>query len=451
MSTLLAWIEQSLQAARAAGAAAADACLVESDGVEARVRGEEIDFVTQARERRLGIRAFCEGATGLRSAIVSTSDLAPETVVRMAAEAVALAKATAPDPAAGLPEGGFEAAPPDLGLFDAADRDVDVGTQIEGARAAERAARDTDPRILRSEGSETSASFRRVAYGSSAGFLGAYESASHQLSCTPIAVENGGMQVDHWWTVARARSGLTPPEAVGREAARRVLRRLGARRVATCEVPVIFDPVTAAGLLRQLIACVSGYAVYRESSFLAGRLGERIASDLVTVIDDGRLHGGLGSRPFDAEGLPTRRNVVVDRGRLSTWLLDGYSGRKLGLASTGNAARSAGSAPGVAPTNLWLEAGRSSPDEIIGATPRGLLVTSLFGQGFNPVTGDFSRGAVGTWIEGGAPAYAVEEITIAGNLGDMLEAIDCVGNDLLWLGAVAAPTLRVARMTVAGT
>jgi PmbA protein len=450
MSALLDVVERALAAARAAGAAAADAVLVESDGIETRVRGDEIDYVKHARERTLGIRAFAPGAKGLRSAVTSTSDLAPDTVQRMARETVALARATAEDPAAGLPEAGFETAPPDLALVDPGDRGVGVESRIESARRAERAARAVDPRITNSEGSEASSRFKRVAYGSTAGFLGEYESATHQLAAMPIASENGAMQMDYWWTIGRALARLASPEEVGRRAAERAIRRLGARRVPTCQAPVIFDPLTAASLLGHIAACVSGYAVYRETSFLAGRLGERVASELVTLVDDGRIPAGLGSRPFDGEGLPTRRNVVLERGRLASWLLDGYSARKLGLASTGNASRSAGSAPGVSSTNLWLEPGTRSPEEILATTERGFFVTSLFGHGFNPVTGDFSRGAAGLWIEGGRPVHAVEEVTIAGNLGAMLEAVDAVGNDLLWLGSVAAPTLRVARMTVAG-
>jgi PmbA protein len=197
-------------------------------------------------------------------------------------------------------------------------------------------------------------------------------------------------------------------------------------------------------------ACVTGGAVYRGTSFLADRLGEPIASPKVRLIDDGRLPGGLGSRPFDGEGLPTRRTVVIDEGRLASWLLDSYSGRKLALASTGNATRGVGSAPSAGPGNLWLEPGDASLDEMVADTPRGLLVTYLFGHGFNPVTGDFSRGAAGMWIEDGRPTHPVEEITIAGNLGDMLMGIDAVGNDLLWQGRTAAPSLRIGRMMVGG-
>jgi len=444
-------VERALAAARGAGAADADAVLVESTSFETRVRDAEIDFVTQARERTLGIRAFVGREGGLGVAVTSTSDLAPDAVERMARAAVALARATAPDPTAGLPDEAPASDLPELALADPADRDVAVEAHIESARRAEGAARGVDPRITNSEGSEAASSFRRVAYGSTRGFLGEYASARHQLSAMPIASENGGMQVDYWWTVGRRLAGLEDPEAVGRRAAERALRRLGARRVATCEVPVIFDPLTAASLMGHVAASVNGYAAYRETSFLAGRLGESVASELVTVVDDGRLPGGLGSRPFDGEGLATRRTTVLERGRLRSWLLDSYAARKLGLASTGNAARGAGSGPSAAPTNLWLEPGDVAPERIVGECARGFLVTSLFGHGFNPVTGDFSRGAAGMWIEGGEPVHAVEEVTIAGNLGDMLASVDAVGSDLLRLGPVAAPTVRVARMTVAGT
>ena len=443
-------VRRAVRRALDAGAHSADAALAESDAFEARVRGREIDFVKQARERVLGIRAFVAGPGGLRTAITSTSDLAPDTIDRLAAETVALARATAPDPAAGLPEDGFAADAPDLALFAPEDRHVAVEARIEEARRAEAAARALDPRIANSEGSQVESGFRRTTYANSAGFAGSYESASHSLFCEPLAREGESMQRDYWMTAARTLGALEDPAAVGRRAAERALRRLGARPVPTCEVPVIFEPLVARSLLGQLAGCVAGSAVYREATFLKDRLGERIASERVTVIDDGRLPGGLGSRPFDGEGLPTRRNVVVEEGRLRTWLLDSYSGRKLGLASTGNAVRGAAGAPSPGPTNLWLEPGELSPEEIVGRTERGLLVTELIGMGFNPVTGDYSRGAAGLWIEDGRPVHAVEEVTIAGNLGDMLAAIDLVGSDLVRLGAIAAPTLRVARMTVAG-
>jgi PmbA protein len=443
-------VRRATRAAVEAGAHSADALLEESDSLEARVRGREIDFVKQARERVLGIRAFVVGAGGLRTAVTSTSDLSPETIDRMAAETVALARATAPDPCAGLPEVPAPDEAVDLALLSPGDRGVSVEARIEDARRAESSARALDPRIENSEGSSVASSFHRVVYAQSSGFERAYEDAHHSLFCEPVARANGSMQRDWWMTAARRLDGLEDPAAVGRRAAERALRRLGARQVATCEVPVIFEPLVARSLLGHLAGCVSGAAIYRDASFLRDRLGERIASELVTIVDDGRLPGGLGSRPFDGEGLPTRRNVVVERGRLRTWLLDTYSARKLGMESTGNASRSAAGAPAPGPTNLWLEPGALPPEEIVRRTERGLLVTELIGMGFNPVTGDYSRGAAGLWIEDGRVAYPVEEITIAGHLGEMLDAIDLVGRDLLRIGAVAAPTLRVARMTVAG-
>jgi PmbA protein len=215
-------------------------------------------------------------------------------------------------------------------------------------------------------------------------------------------------------------------------------------------VPVVFEAITARSLLGHLASCVVGGALYRKASFLAGKLGEKIAADTVTIVDDGRRPGGLASRPFDGEGLPTRRNVVVERGVLKSFLLDSYSGRKLGFPPTGNAARSPGGGPGASTTNFWLEPGTSSLAEMIAGTERGLLCTYLFGHGFDPVTGDFSRGAAGLWIEDGKVAFPVDEITIAGNLGEMLASIDAIGREVEWLGGVASPPIRISALTVAG-
>jgi PmbA protein len=452
MSELVGAVELALASALRAGAAAVDAVAVEADSLETRVRGDEIDFVKQARERKLGVRALVRGAHGTRSAITSTSDLGESAVRAIAAEAVALARATAEDPAAGLPDGGFAdpSALPDLALGDPADRGVSAESLIAAAKRAERAARDVDPRIENSEGSSAGSSFAQIAYASSAGFTGSYASASHSLFAEPIARANGHMQRDYWMSAARSLSALESPEAVGRRAAERALRRLGGRSVPTCEVPVIFDPLTAASLWGQLAALVSGYAVYRGTSYLAGKLGEAIASERVTLTDDARRPGGLGSRPFDGEGLPSRRTAVIERGRLASYLLDTYSARKVGGSSTGSATRSASSPPGVGTTNLGLTPGDASLEEIIADTRRGLLVTELIGMGFNPTTGDYSRGAAGLWIENGAIAHPVEEITIAGNFPDMLRGIDAIGSDVLWLSRIGSPSVRVARMTVAG-
>ncbi len=443
-------VARALEQARAAGAAQADAVLVRSDSREVKVRGDQIEYVKQAGERCLGIRTLVAQEGGFSTAVTSTCDLAHEAIDRMATETVALARAMAADPHAGLPEAGFAEEIPDLNLVDSGDRNASVEARIEDARSAELAARATDPRIDNSEGSQAGSDFSEIIYRNSEGFKGSYTSAYHSLFSEPLATDGKGKQRDYWMTVGRRLADLEDPAAVGRKAAQRALRRLGAQSVATCEVPIIFDGLTAPSLLGQLAGCLSGYSIYRESSFLSDSLGEIIASSPITVIDDGRVPGGLGSKPFDGEGLPTRRNVLVDAGRLESWLLDTYSGRKLGLPSTGNASRGAGSGPGVGATNLWIEPGSGTLEEIIAETERGLLVTELIGMGFNPTTGDYSRGASGLWIEAGRISHPVEEITIAGNLREMLLNIDAVGSELVWRGRVAAPPLRVARMTVAG-
>ena len=443
-------VDHALDRATHAGASQADVLLVEGDEREVRVRGSEVEVVKQAQERGLGIRVLVEGSGGLQTAIVSTSDLAQDAVARMAAEAVALARAMAPDPHAGLPEGGFATEFPDLGLFDAADRAVALEARIEDAKRAEQAARDFDERIGNSEGSAASSGFATVHYGNSRGFRGSYESASHGLFSEPLARDGEGMQRDYWMTAGRRLSDLEDPASVGRKAAQRALRRLGSKQIATCEVPVLFDSLTAPSLLGQLVSCLNGYAIYRESSFLAERMGEVIASTKITVIDDGRLTGRLGSKPFDGEGQPTRRNVLVDQGRLGSWLLDHYSASKLGLESTGSASRGTGSAPRAGTTNLWIEPGEKTLDELVAEIDRGLLVTELIGMGFNPTTGDYSRGAAGLWIENGEVVHPVEEITIAGNLGDMLMQVDRVGSELVWRGRTASPPIRIESMMIAG-
>jgi PmbA protein len=446
----LALVKDALARARRRGASAADAVLVDSDARDVRVRGSEIEHVTQARSRTLGVRAFVRAPEGLRVALGSTTDLSAEALARLVDDAVELAGATAPDPAAGLPQAGFPGELPELELCAPEDRSVPLEARIADARQAEAAARGVDPRITNSEGSEAGSVFSRVAFGNSEGFLAEYESAHHGLFAMPVASEAGAMQTDYWLTAARALERLAPPETVGRRAAERALRRLGSRRVATCQVPVVFEAITARSLLGHLVGCVTGGALYRKTSFLAGRLGERIAAEGVSVVDDGRLPRGLASRPFDGEGLATRRTRVIERGVLRSWLLDSYSARKLGLAATGSAARSAGGAPAAAASNFWLEPGASSLEEMVASTERGLLVTWLFGHGFNPVTGDFSRGAAGLWIEDGRIAFPVHEVTIAGNLLEMLGSIDAIGREVEWLGAIASPPLRVAQMTVAG-
>ncbi|MFZ3212187.1 MAG: metallopeptidase TldD-related protein, partial [Terriglobales bacterium] len=271
------------------------------------------------------------------------------------------------------------------------------------------------------------------------------------LAAVPIAqIEDSPMQRDYWFSVARTLRKLDSPEHVGRIAAERALRRLGARKVKTARVPVIFDPMVARSLLDTISQAVNGDAIYRGASFLAGKLGEKIAGEDVTVIDDGIMPGGFGTSPFDDEGVPTQRTVVIERGVLKSYLLNTYTARKLSLKTTGNAARGLAGTPGISSGNFFLQPGTRSPHKILADVRQGLYVTEFLGFGVNLVTGDYSRGASGLWIENGEPAYPVEEITVAGSLRDMLNNISEIGTDLEFRGSTAAPTLRVDGMTVAG-
>ena len=439
-------LREVLGRAAARGASAADAFAVEQQSFSAQVRLGEVETVKHAREQHLALRVF----VGRAVAAASTSDLSPDSVGRLVEEAVSLARITSPDEFAGLPEASELAARvPDLGLDDPTGHDLSPEEKIDLARRCERAALDVDPRITNSEGGDFSDGRARYAYASSQGFAGEYRTSSFSLSVSPVAADNGQMQRDGWYHVSRQRARLESPEDIGRTAARRALRRLGARRVKTAEVPVVFDPDMAASLLRHVAAAASGPSLYRGASFLLSRLGQTIASPAVTIVDDGTLPGALGSRPFDGEGLPVRRTTVVERGVLSTYLLDTYSARKLGMASTHHAARD-GSGVTVSTTNLHLAAGTADPLDLIASVKNGLYVTELIGFGVNGVTGDYSRGAAGLWIENGKLAYPVEEITVAGNLLEMLQAIEGVGNDLVLRDRTSAPTVLVGKMVVAG-
>jgi len=432
--------------ARARGCSEADAYLVDEQHSSVQVRLGKVEAVTHAREQRLALRVF----VGKASASVSTSDLSRQSVERLADEAVALGRLTAPDPMAGLPDPGeYPSTISDLDLEDPDGHRLLPEEKIALAQRAEAAALAADPRITNSEGAEFFERQARYAYAASQGFSGSYRTSSFSLTVSPVAASNGEMQRDSWYSIARKRSRLDPPEEVGRTAARRALRRLGARKVKTAEVPVVFDPETAASLVGALAGAASGPGLYRGTSFLLKRLGTRVAAPGVTVVDDGTIPGGLGSRPFDGEGLPIKKTVLVNAGMLDSYLLDTYSGRKLGLPSTHHAARNGGGV-GVSTTNLYLAAGETSPEELIGSVKSGLYVTELIGFGVNMVNGDYSRGAVGLWIENGELAYPVEEVTVAGNLLTMFQAVDGIGNDLVLRDRTSAPTVRIARMVVAG-
>lgn len=437
-----------LRRAEKRGASMGDVLMAESDSVEVNVRLGKIQSICQAREKRLGLRLFF----GHSTASTVTSDISETSLDRLLEQTCVLANATAQDEYSGLPDAGELATGlPDLDLMDASARGVTLEQKIEAARLAEATALQFDARINNSEGAGFQGSFNRLIYSNSAGFSGEYEGSVFNLSVTPVAMLDGAMERDHWFSSTRKYSLLDSPAEVGREAARRVMRRLGARRVRTQQVPVVFDPQTAKSLLRILSRAISGYALYQQASFLYGKLGQRIASPTVNVIDDGTIPGALGSKPFDAEGVLMRKKKVVEDGILTSYLLDSYSARKLGHSTTGNAARSVGTAPTAASTNFYLAAGRHTPADILASVKEGFYATELMGFGVNLVTGDYSQGAAGIWIHKGELAFPVEEVTIAGNLSDMFAQIEMVGNDLHMHSTIASPTIKIERMTVGGT
>lgn len=440
--------ELLLRGAAQHGATAADVVVAEGDSLMVGVRLGKVEKVQRARGKHLGLRAFA----GERSAILSTADFSRPALEQLAADAVALARVTAADPFSGLADPSLLATnPPSLELYDPAVGTVTAEQATEWCIAAETAARDSDPRITNSEGAEFDAGSHFVLYAASNGFHGSYRSSSCSLSCVPVATHDGGMERDHWYSVQRRLDRLESPESIGRTAAQRALRRLGARQVGTGEVAVVFDPDMAGSLLRHLAGAVSGGAIYRGLSFLTGKLGEAIAPSFISVYDDGLLADGLGSKPFDGEGLQTRRTPVLEGGVLRSYLCDTYAARKLSLPPTGNASRSVGDSPHVSPTNFFLPAGTTPPADIIRSVKKGLYVTELMGFGVNATTGDYSRGASGLWIEDGELTYPVSEITIAGNLLQMFRDIEVVGDDLTLRHSIASPTLKIARMTVAGS
>ena len=432
--------------ARARGATEADGFLIEERHFSASVRLGQVDTIKHSREQRLSLRVFA----GKASAAASTSDLSRPSLERVVDEATALARVTAEDPHAGLPDPAeLVSAVPDLELEERGGEDLAPEAKVELARQAEAAALESDPRIANSEGAEYWDRHARYVYATSHGFARGYATTAFGLSVSPVASADGEMQRDYWYSAARHRGALEEPAAIGRTAARRALRRLGGRKVKTVEVPVIFDPDTAASLVRAIAGAASGPALYRRASFLVDRLGKRIAAPAVTIVDDGLIPRALGSRPFDGEGLATRSTVVVGEGVLESYLLDSYSARKLGLRSTHHASRD-GAGVGVSTTNLILKPGSTPPGELIGSVKSGLYVTELIGFGVNGVTGDYSRGAVGLWIDNGELAYPVEEVTVAGNLLEMFGAIEGIGNDLVMRDRTVSPTLLVGRMVVAG-
>jgi PmbA protein len=435
------------------GASDAESVAREGDEFSVNVRMGQVETLKESGSRGLGLRVFL----GRRSASASTSDLTPDGIRQLVEGALALARITEEDPFAGLPETSeFGSVAGDLRLYDDDVYSLDGPERIEWARRAEAAALATDPRITNSDGGSFDAATGRKVLANSRGFVGGYRTSYAGVAAAPLAMDtNGQMQRDGWWSSARRLADLESPESIGKEAARRTLRRLGARRVPTQRVPIVFAPEVARSLIGSVFEAASGDSIWRGASFLAGKLGQQIAASNLTIVDDNLMllptgMGGYGTSPFDGEGLPSLRTVVVEKGVLKNYLLNTYTARKLGMKSTHNASRGLAGTPGIGCGNLYLEPGSLTPEQIIADVPAGLYVTGLMGFGVNTVTGDYSRGATGLWIENGQLTHAVEEITIAGNLAEMLVNVTAIGSDLEFRGAVASPTLRIDGMTIAG-
>jgi PmbA protein len=430
------------------GATAAEAVVRESSEFSTVVRMGEVETLKESGSRAIGLRTFL----GQRTASTYSSDFSKDGIQRLISGAIELARVTSEDAFAGIPEpdqlGSLQG---DLQLYYDDVYSLPPEERIDYARRAERAALEADPRMKNSDGGSFDAAIGHKVLANSHGFVGEYSRSYCSVSAAPIAQdENGNMQRDYWFSLARTMAKLESAESVGREAARRTLRRLGSRKIASTRVPIVLDPMVAGSILDNIFDAVNGEAIYRQSSFLMGKLGQKVAAGNITVVDDGTIPGGFGSEPFDGEGVPTRRTVVIENGVFKSYLLNTYTAKKLGLKSTGNASRGLAGTPGIGSGNFYLQKGERTPQQIIGDIKQGLYVFQFLGFGVNMVTGDFSRGVSGLWIENGELTYPVEEVTVAGNLKDMLNNISEIGNDLEFRGSTASPTLRIDGMMVAG-
>ena len=443
-------------ACKSRGGDVVEVVLREGSELSTSVRLGEVEQVEQAGHRSAGLRLMKWQPTkqAFSVAHTSSSDFSKSGLQRLVDDAFELAALSEPDPFAGPPEvAPTNETPLDLQLFDNACAELSAEQALDRARRGERAAMDFDARITNSEGASFSRSDSASLLSLNSGFVGTQRGSYAALSVAPLATEPGSDK--KWrgshWTARRWLSELETPEFVGKKAAERAIARLGARSVESCLAPVIFDPEAGRSIVGLLAGCISGGAIYRRSSYLVDRLGTSVASPLVTILDDSTLVRGPGSRLFDGEGFASRRLAVVERGVLQAYLLDSYCGRKLKLQSNASAGRGGNGAVSVSTSNFVLQPGSTAPADIVAGTSSGLLVTDLMGFGFNPVTGDFSRGASGFWVENGAIAFAVNEVTISLNLHDLLSNIDLVGSELDMRSSVCCPMFRVSSMTIAGS
>jgi PmbA protein len=439
---------RACQLAKQFGADGAEAQASAGSELSTTVRLGEPELVHEAASKALGLRVFRDK----RSAITYTSDLQPDALERFVRDTVDLARLAEPDDLNTLPPSDQLAkSVPDLDLWDDASFQVNAADAIARCKRAEAAARGFSPKITNSEGATWSRGASGGAFANSDGFAGGTRGTYQSIVVSPIADDaDGKKRRGFWWSADRFLAKLESPEQVGEEAARRTVAKLGAEKIDTGPLPVVFDTESGRAILRLLFSVISGGAIYRKSSYLLDKEGQQIASPLITVVDDPLIPRAPGSRPFDGDGLASRKNVVVENGVLKTWLLDTYSARKLGRVSNGCAGRGVGGPPHVTTSNFILQPGTTPAAEIIKSVDRGLYVTEMMGFGFNPVTGDFSRGAGGFLIEKGQLGRPVTEITISANLNEILNGIDLLGDDLDLRSSTAVPTFRVKQMMVAG-
>jgi len=430
--------------AKAAGADAADALYVNGESISVAQRMGEREKLESSEGRDLGLRVF----VGQRQAFVSSTDFAPASLRTLAGRAVDMARAVPEDPVCGIaPEELLAHKWPDLDLNDRSRPSAKA--LLAMAAEAEDAARAVKG-VTNSEGAEASWGRTSVMLAASNGFSGGYRRSGYSISCAVLGGEGTGMERDYEWSSAVHLEDLMTAKQVGRNAGKFAVRRLNPRKAKSARVPVVYDRRVSGGLIGHLAGAINGRAVARGTSFLKDKMGEKIFADGIRILDNPHRKRGLGSRPFDAEGLPTKRYAVIDDGRLTTWLLDLAAARQLKLKPTGHAARGTSGPPSPTTSNFYLEKGKLSFDDLIGDIESGLYITDLIGFGINGVTGDYSRGASGFWIEKGKLAWPVSGITVAGNLKDMFLNMT-PANDLQFKGSTNAPTVRIEGMTVAGS
>ncbi|WP_346096556.1 metalloprotease PmbA [Pseudomonas veronii] len=430
-------VEQILAEAKRQGASACEVAVSLEQGLSTSVRQREVETVEFNRDQGFGITLY----VGQRKGSASTSASGAEAIRETVAAALAIAKHTSEDESSGLADKALMAKDlQDFDLFHA--WDITPEQAIEQALICEAAAFDADARIKNADGTTLNTHQGCRVYGNSHGFIGGYASTRHSLSCVMIAEADGQMQRDYWYDVNRQGDLLADPVSIGRRAAQRAARRLGARPVPTCEVPVLFSAELAGGLFGSFLGAISGGNLYRKSSFLEGALGQKLFPEWLTIDERPHLMRAMGSSAFDGDGLATYAKPFVEKGELVSYVLGTYAGRKLGLPSTANSG-------GV--HNLFVTHGDEDQAALLRRMGRGLLVTELMGQGLNMVTGDYSRGAAGFWVENGEIQFAVQEVTIAGNMRDMFKQIVAVGNDLELRSNIRTGSVLIERMTVAGS